>query len=175
VLSSCGVIRYEGFYFSILGIVIIILSGMALPTESPVIRACSTYRHAATVRLVIGLGVAAVVMSTLIDSLFLDPTDWWRDQKILSFAIVGIFLILFSTALLLTFRRMQRFDHLSNTNAPLDRPLPNFERTPGDEATHAQPQPEKVQPGKQRIKNELDVQALKEAIKNRRRHFEPSS
>jgi hypothetical protein len=170
--SYCGVMRQEGIYFSILGIVILISSGVALPTESPLIRACSTYRHAATVRLIIGLGVAAVVMSTLTDSLLLDPTDWWRDQKLLSFGILGVFLILFSLALLFTFRRKQRFEQLQTADTPpIGWPI-NPQRMPVDEVNRAQPQPENVQPSKQRINNELDVQALKEAIKNRRRHFQ---
>jgi hypothetical protein len=172
LLSYCGVVRLEGFYFSILGIVILIISGTASSTESPLIRACSTYRHAAKLRLIIGLGVAAFVIGALIDSLP-DPRDWWRYQTIVSFAIAGICLTLFFLAALFKFHRMQELQQLSNAHEPkLDWPLVNSQRMPVNEVNYAQPRAGSLRPPKRYVSSELDVQALKEAIKNRRRHFE---
>jgi hypothetical protein len=175
LLSYCGLVRLDGFYLPFFGILILIAGGIVLPSESPLIRACTTYRHAAKLRLIIGLGVTAVVISALVEPL-LDLIDWWRNQKILGFAIAGISFILFFSAVLLIFifLRMQRLEQLPNANArPLDWPLSNPQRMPANDVNQAQPQPRSDQPGKRSVNNELDVQALKDAIKNRRRHFEP--
>jgi hypothetical protein len=114
------------------------------------------------VRLIVGFGVAAIAISGLIYPL-LDPAHWWAGYLLIVSSLVALLLIL---------RRMQGWGQLSNAAAPpLDRPLPNSQQPPVDEVTSARPEARNYQPDKQYVSNELDVQALKEAIKNRRRHF----
>jgi hypothetical protein len=211
LLSYCGVARLEGFYFAFLSMVLLISIGMTLSTESPLIRACSTYRHAATLKLIIGLGVAAVVIGALIEPL-LSTTDWYQRQTILGFAIAAIFLFLVLLAASL-FMFVQRIEQLSNAFWPtLDRsrPVPQrkpvnevndgqsqarnvrsrnsvldahalkdaitggrpFQRRPLNEVKPTQAEASNIEPGKQYVNSDLDVQALKEAIKKRRRYFE---
>jgi hypothetical protein len=118
--------------------------------------------------LIIGLGAAAVVIAALIDPL-LGPTHLEENQKLLSFAIPGIFLII---ALLFLFGRRHPLEQLSDGGEPsLEWPLPDSQRAPVNEATHVQPQTGNVQTEKPRVKTDLDVQALKDAIRNRGRHF----
>jgi hypothetical protein len=122
-LSYCGLVELDGIYLSIFGIVILILGGIGLPWESPLIRACSTYRYAADIRQLIASAVAFVVIGVFTWQLRnFDPT--WRDQRFLNFAIIAIFFILLSAALLFTIRRMQRFEQLPpNGNcSPFNQP-----------------------------------------------------
>jgi hypothetical protein len=145
---------------------------------------CLLCIHAAELRLVIGLGVAAVVVGALVEPL-LGPSDWYLNQKTVGFVVAGIFLFFVLVAgLPRIIPEEMPINDVHNippqpgyvhpttqyTNNELDGQALK-ERMPANEVNHAQPQAGNVQPNKEYVKNDFDIQALKEALKNRRQHF----
>jgi hypothetical protein len=184
-LSICGIARSQVFYVMAAATVLLIWVGTVLPVNAYVITAYVDLRNAiksllvrkpqmqpmpmeldTTQQTVWGiLAVGSREASRLAGGAILALlTILWWGSSLSRFEVTAVCVIaLLSLALYALFRRLQQVQQLLVRNA-----------LPSDEVFFAA---ERVATGNSKsgpetLRAELDVQAIKEAIKNRRRHFE---